>query len=397
MRIEDDPDINLSIPLKPIYEEFCCPVCFDTIKDCRMTPCGHNFCKGCIEESLNRKHQCPCCNGPTVVNDLIENKLLDRLLSIVETEKEKSSKSYFDSLININQKSTNGNDMVIETHQFSPIEGLFHKYMKKSLLGYQDYFKTLEMGCEDKKRMIKEKYGKKMMKYKKEHNIIDLENDSKIKNYTTKCGLEIKELEESFLKSTDLLISSYEDYLSDIDPSPQFLPVNVTIKIPDKDVEIKSVRLDRTSTVGDLKKFVIEHMESIGNPITEFQNTNIFVLYKSFTSTVDNDLNRNEGVLLVEESIPILQHHPQPNSLVILKGKLLCQSDAPKQCFKSTFKVGLKMDYYSCINCKQRWICKPCYEECHKGHEVKLYIRDHSSNWACCYCYKNGKCCLYHE
>jgi len=151
--IEEDPDINLSIPLKPIYEEFCCPVCFDTIKESRMTPCGHNFCKDCIEESLNRKHQCPCCNGPTTMNDIIENKLLDRLLSIVEREKEKSSKEYFDRLVNVNHQpvSNGGDEMVIE-NTLSPIEELFHKYMKKSLIGYQDYYKTLEMGMVEKKK-----------------------------------------------------------------------------------------------------------------------------------------------------------------------------------------------------------------------------------------------------
>jgi len=138
-------------------------------------------------------------------------------------------------------------------------------------------------------------------------------------------------------------------------------------------------------------------MDNLGNPITEFQNTNIFVLYKSFSSMNDIDLNRNEGILLIDESIPILQHNPQPGSVVILKGKLHCQSDAPKQCFKSTFKPGLKMDYFSCNNCNQRWLCRSCIEECHKGHNVKPYIRDHIAEWACCYCFKKGKCCLYKE
>jgi len=226
------------------------------------------------------------------------------------------------------------------------------------------------------------------MKYKKENNIVDGQNNPKINSYITKCQNEIRELEESFKKSTELLIASYEEYLSHINPSPKFLPVNVTIKILDKGVEMKNVRIDRATIVGDLKKIVATHMENIGNPITEFQNANVFVLYKSFSSMNDIENNLNDGILLIDESIPILQHNPQPGSLILLKGKLYCQSDAPKQCFKSTFKPGLKMDYFSCINCNQRWICRPCIEECHKGHQVKSYIRDHNAEWACCYCFK---------
>jgi len=396
--IEEDPDINLSIPLKPIYEEFCCPVCFDTIKESRMTPCGHNFCKDCIEESLNRKHQCPCCNGPTTMNDIIENKLLDRLLSIVEREKEKSSKEYFDRLVNVNHQpvSNGGDEMVIE-NTLSPIEELFHKYMKKSLIGYQDYYKTLEMGMVEKKKIIQEKYTKKMMRYKKKNNLENVEDNPKIQDYTARCEDEIKDLESSFQTSTELLISSYNDYLSDIDPSPQFLPVNVTIKIPDKDIEIRSCRVDRTVTVVGLRKMVTEHMEKIGNPITEFTNTNIFVLYKSFYSTGDNSLKRNDGILLVDESVPVLQHNPQPNSLILLKGTLLCKSDAPKQCYKSTYKTGDRMDYFHCQDCNMKWLCTPCKEECHKGHRLQPFLQDHNSTWGCCYCFKTKKCCLFKQ
>lgn len=57
-----DGDLHLTIPIKNLMEEFVCPICFNRISDCYITPCGHNFCKNCIYECLNRKHQCPCCN-----------------------------------------------------------------------------------------------------------------------------------------------------------------------------------------------------------------------------------------------------------------------------------------------------------------------------------------------
>ena len=41
--MDDDltSDLNLKIPLKSIYEEFFCPVCFNIIQDCYMTICGY--------------------------------------------------------------------------------------------------------------------------------------------------------------------------------------------------------------------------------------------------------------------------------------------------------------------------------------------------------------------
>jgi len=90
-----DADINLSIPLRSIYEEFFCPICFETITNCYITTCGHNFCKHCIEECLNRKHQCPFCSSPVTKEQLVPNKHFDRLCSIIQEEKDKIFQNLF--------------------------------------------------------------------------------------------------------------------------------------------------------------------------------------------------------------------------------------------------------------------------------------------------------------
>ena len=46
--VREDTDLALSIPLQPLYEEFACPVCYQVMQHCAMTPCGHNFCLACI-------------------------------------------------------------------------------------------------------------------------------------------------------------------------------------------------------------------------------------------------------------------------------------------------------------------------------------------------------------
>ena len=58
MDADEDLDVdNLSIPLTGLARMFDCPVCYERINSCMMTPCGHNFCAACVDECLNRKHQ----------------------------------------------------------------------------------------------------------------------------------------------------------------------------------------------------------------------------------------------------------------------------------------------------------------------------------------------------
>lgn len=105
------------VQIKPIFEELCCPICFNAIKDCYMTPCGHNvsllnvitivvnlnrnfdifkFCANCIFECINRKHSCPCCNHATTRDKLVKNHHFDRLLSIFNST---FSPQYFTTLL----------------------------------------------------------------------------------------------------------------------------------------------------------------------------------------------------------------------------------------------------------------------------------------------------------
>ena len=53
-----------------------CVICFDNIKCPTITPCGHVFCKICIDMSLKYKQQCPMCKKDISLSELIlvENK-----------------------------------------------------------------------------------------------------------------------------------------------------------------------------------------------------------------------------------------------------------------------------------------------------------------------------------
>jgi len=57
-----------------------CPICFENIKstrNCCTTLCGHSFCFVCIQNTLQKTKNCPCCRRNLLTGDeaeiIIEN------------------------------------------------------------------------------------------------------------------------------------------------------------------------------------------------------------------------------------------------------------------------------------------------------------------------------------
>ena len=79
--MEQDIDLNIKISADLVLKEFECPVCFGIIHDACLTKCGHTFCKGCIEECLNRRHECPNCKMETRIEEVTRNFGVDAIIS----------------------------------------------------------------------------------------------------------------------------------------------------------------------------------------------------------------------------------------------------------------------------------------------------------------------------
>lgn len=75
-----DHDLAIKVPVDLIIKEFECPVCFGTLTDAYSTKCGHVFCKLCIEECLNRRHECPNCKKESFLQDTSPNYTLDKII-----------------------------------------------------------------------------------------------------------------------------------------------------------------------------------------------------------------------------------------------------------------------------------------------------------------------------
>ncbi|XP_056317055.1 E3 ubiquitin-protein ligase TRIM39-like [Danio aesculapii] len=55
----DEPP-SLSSSKGPLFEELQCSVCLDVFTDPVSTPCGHNFCKSCLNKSWEKSQVCRC-------------------------------------------------------------------------------------------------------------------------------------------------------------------------------------------------------------------------------------------------------------------------------------------------------------------------------------------------
>lgn len=54
--------LQIKIDIEPILNTLDCPICMCRLTEPTITKCGHTFCKECIAETVNLKHQCALCN-----------------------------------------------------------------------------------------------------------------------------------------------------------------------------------------------------------------------------------------------------------------------------------------------------------------------------------------------
>jgi len=324
------------------------------------------------------------------MNQLSPNKQFDRLIGIIQAEKEKASKAYFENLLAGNQRSVPSDEVTTgaRSQQFSPIEQLFHTHMKRSLHSYEEYYQKLKTKYDAREESIKKKYTDLMLEHQKNQKSLTITQDDQILLWKTTCTDQIAENFQNFQKSIENLLLSYSEFMKNFAPPPQYLPVSLTIQVPSKNIQFTNIVINPTDTAVEIRDIITQKMEKKGDAILGWDSTNLLKLI--------NGAEGGEGKIISDDNIPIIQFQPEPGASLILLGQLKCKSDAPKECFKFTFvKNGnMKMDYFMCKDCKLNWVCKCCAEMCHNGHNISEYIHDHTPTWACCYCTKGGNCSL---
>lgn len=296
--------------------------------------------------------------------------------------KEESSKKYFESIINAGSNAPSDEPQaakgVVEERSnkgLSPIETLFHKHLKKSLVSYEDYYKELKAYHDSSRLRLQSEYTNKMVANPAQKEVLAAE-----------CNAMMAEVDQGFQQASNLLLEGYESYLIQIAPSPDNLPVTISLVIASRGIRFNNVIFKANNTLGDIREELERRMKEKGDAITAWA-PNCSLMLKRNTG--------GDDVILKEENKPLSHWRFPPGAQVHVVGDIQLASDQPPECFTLTFTRSpppTSCDYYTCKDCKFNWICKSCAATCHKGHATAVYILGHQSTWACCYCMYSRSC-----
>ncbi|GFH47112.1 hypothetical protein CTEN210_03587 [Chaetoceros tenuissimus] len=91
-----------------------CPICLEKLNDPHIVPeCCHRFCKGCIEEALEYRRECPICRGRvTSRRSLRRDEVFGKLLRLLDIERAKANTN---SVLTIDEVDQLSNDAVAAT------------------------------------------------------------------------------------------------------------------------------------------------------------------------------------------------------------------------------------------------------------------------------------------
>ena len=405
---------DIQIPLKPLLEEFVCPICFDLIRDAYMTPCGHNFCRQCIDECLNVKHECPVCHhNPLTPEILVKNRSLDNVLAIASAQKEKALNNNFQAII---QSSCTG-----DLPKLSPLQEIFQARMRVCINAYENYYASLLAQRDAKLKKAAQRLEDGWSK--KEH-------DAKVE----KIG-------QKFEASVRLLLEGYDKMLKEVLPTPSFVPMSVRLVLAERSVVFPKVVVSPIDHMQDVLRCFEKQMKlqgmvlvswgddivlSFKNPLSlppqgagsaspsssSSSSSSLIVVEKKDKPPVEkgsedndddnDDDNGSKGVeVIIDDPLrPMHLYGLMAGATVYLRGHFVLQSDlADKTCFVERYSKDSPepehVDYFTCKTCGVNWVCNVCARECHAGHDVSIYIKGHVPTWACCYCWKKCKCCKF--
>ena len=78
--------------------------------------CGHSFCKACILECINRKHECPECKHELDATKIVRNYKIETIMLVLKEKKEKEKSKIIKQI---------AQNMKMDNDEINPITEVF--------------------------------------------------------------------------------------------------------------------------------------------------------------------------------------------------------------------------------------------------------------------------------
>ncbi|KAL5481925.1 hypothetical protein EMCRGX_G022200 [Ephydatia muelleri] len=405
-------ELHLKVPVSSIIEHFKCVICMGRIRAATVTHCGHRYCETCIAEWINLKHKCPMCNADTTANQLIRDHGFDSLMSDVSQLTVAAEKEYYDRLVSAATSAAFEKKEVV----LSPLETVLRKHLKHSMAQHEAYHQKLLVDYQiGLAKLAREKHmeaQKTMSEYPHDPN--HPARVAQMAEVEGKWEAKKQHLQEELERVEKVLADAYDRYLTENLSPPSTIPISVKLTFPEKGFEASDIVLKPDETMASIVKRLQSLMVEKGMEIVHFPPLDEIEM--SFVSPFAPDSEPaksseeeeappektgSQEISFMNQVVqpdcrPVLQYSIKPGTEIRFKGKLVLQCDLPKMCFAATFEnnKGQSVDYFTCKTCNYNWVCRPCSEVCHKGHDIVSHVMNHKPTWACCYCAKKKKCCI---
>ncbi|ETO27442.1 hypothetical protein RFI_09685, partial [Reticulomyxa filosa] len=180
--------------------------------------------------------------------------------------------------------------------------------------------------------------------------------------------------QEQFERSCKLLFEAYEQYMSNITPSPFLLPLAATIRLRGRR-QFWEVQLKATDAIGIIIEIVEKNFEQLADPIEKWQEPNkslgiirpladrkkeqpMEVQFPSpffffFPSAILFTKKFQKNKIVTDLSRPIRELDLRPGVTIHVLTTFLLKSESPRPCFTFTYvkDTNQKCDYFRCKTC----------------------------------------------
>ena len=352
----EDESLHLRIALNAVMPHLLCPVCLEVIERACVTPCGHSFCRACLEDCLDHREQCPACNADCARSAFRPNVIVDAVIASVQTERDAAARDYFANVISGGSPASGPAEAdKVPAAAPNAVAAVFQRRASRFLQPFEDRYLALADG-----------HARAM----------------------AAGSAPRAELEATFEASVRALTASYETYLDELERQPVGLPLNISVTITTRNgaLETSDTRLSlvvpSSTTVSALREAIRADVERAGAmSIAAFVPSNVLVA--------------GDIVLGPDEERTLHSFGLGTDATVTIKGVVTVKmAGEDDDCIVRTGVPDGPVPYFACATCKLNWICPTCINRCHAAHETQLYVRQRPK-YALCKCRQSKQPCQF--